>query len=578
MNPTLIKTMCPTMPCSRALLSRFTASFLSIAMAATTISGLATTQVWAEESHQAEPSDAPITSLATLSSLRNITASAAIKTPAIENLPTKTGTPTLFVAAPELPIVDIRLTFDAGSARDSELREGLYGLASLTSQLLDEGTSSQSTDDIAANFERLGAEFSATSYRDMFTVSLRTLSDPAYFNPAVDQLLAILKDAQFPQASIDRILNNAAIGQQQRKESPGAMVGIRFYRELYGKHPYAEPTTGTEASLKKIKPEDIRRFKDTYLVAKNLNIAITGQLSRDQAQQLANRISQSLPAGQKARSLPTPQPLTSAKTIAVPFNSSQSHVMIGQLGITRDNPDIYALTVGNEMLGGDGFSALLMKELREKRGLTYGAYSGFTSMRTTGPFIISYSTRGDQAVESIKVAKQTLQNFLTQPLDQQLLSETKEGLLKSYPLSLSSNESILGYLGMIGFYQLPTSYLADYPKKIEAVTTQEIQAALRKYIQPSNMLTVVVGQPFDSNALNTPIAPATAASQPGESLALPQQQAIGTEPAQPPVTPDTSPTTQPAQPVHPANTLIQPISPSVVPDASTEAISPTGQP
>lgn len=559
-----------TMFCFHTLISRFSASFLSVAMAATTIFPLGMSNAWAEESHQAEPSDAPITSLATLSSLRNIAASGAIaiKTPAIESLSTKTGTPTLFVSAPELPIVDIRLTFDAGSARDSELRDGLYGLASLTSQLLDEGTSTQTTDDIAANFERLGAEFSASSYRDMFTVSLRTLSDPAYFNPAVDQLLTILKDAQFPQASIDRVLNNAAIGQQQRKESPGAVVGIRFYRELYGKHPYAEPTTGTEASLKKITPQDIRNFKDTYLVAKNLNIAITGQLSRDQAQQLANRISQSLPAGQKARPLPAPQPLTTAKTVAVPFNSSQSHVMIGQLGITRDNPDIYALTVGNEMLGGDGFNALLMKELREKRGLTYGAYSGFTSMRTTGPFIMSYSTRGDQAIESIKVAKQTLQNFLSQPLDQQLLSETREGLLKSYPLSLSSNESILGYLGMIGFYGLPSSYLADYPKKIEAVTSQEIQAALRKYIQPSNMLTVVVGQPFDSNALNTPIAPATAASQPGEVSIVPTEaipkdidskESIGTAPAQQPSLQDPQPVSS-ADATQPTDTALPPIS------------------
>lgn len=505
------------------------------------LSVMATT-AQAEETHQAEPSNAPITSLTSLSSLRNITASNTtnradsqpLKTPIIEKITTKAGTPTLFVAAPELPIIDIRLTFDAGSARDSELRAGLYGLASLTSQLLDEGTSTQSTDDIAASFEKLGAAFSAASYRDMFTVNLRTLSDPAYFNPAVDQLLNILKDAQFPQASIDRIINNAAIGQQQRKESPGSVVGIRFYRELYGKHPYAEPTTGTEASLKKITPQDIRRFKDTYLVANNLNIAITGQLTRQQAEQLANRISQSLPAGQKAQPLPEPAPLAAAKTIAVPFKSTQSHIIIGQLGISRDNQDSYALTVGNEMLGGSGFNALLMKELREKRGLTYGAYSGFTSMRTKGPFSISYSTRGDQAVESIRVAKQTLQNFLNTPLDQQLLEETREGLLKGYPLSLSSNESILGYLGMIGFYNLPTTYLADYPKKIEAVSSSQIQQALRQYIKPEQMLTVVVGQPFDSAALNVPIAPATPASQPVPAISptsLPEASTTPTSPA-----------------------------------------------
>ncbi len=509
-------------------LSRFTVSALVVALSST----VAISPTWADENHQVEPSDAPITSLSSLSSLSSVVNSTTLKTPDIQSFQTKTGTPTLFVAAPELPIIDIRLTFDAGSARDGELRPGLYGLASLTSQLLDEGTSTQTTSDIAKSFEQLGAAFSAASYRDMFTVNLRVLSDPAYFNPAIDQLLAILKDAQFPQDSINRVLNNAAIGQQQRKESPAAVVGIRFFRELYGNHPYAEPVTGTENSLKKITPQDIRHFKDTYLVANNLNIAITGQLNQQQAKQLANRISQSLPAGNKAKSLPAPTELSSAKTVAVPFNATQSHVMIGQIGINRENPDHYALAVGNEMLGGSGFNALLMKELREKRGLTYGAYSGFTPMRAKGPFIISYSTRGDQAVESIKIAKQTLNNFISQPLDQQLLSETKEGLLNGYPLSLSSNESVLAYLGMIGFYNLPTTYLADYPKQIAAVTSQDIQQAMRKYIHPEQMLTVVVGQSFDSNALNTTIAPITSVSQPSVNI-MPSGTSITTEAPQP---------------------------------------------
>lgn len=472
-----------------------------------------TTLAESAESHQAEPSNAPISALPYLSSLRNINSN-LVKTPKIESFSTKNGTPVLFVSASELPIVDIKLTFDAGSARDSEIREGLYGLASLTSQLLDEGTSTQSTDDIATNFEQLGAAYSASSYRDMFTVSLRSLSNPAYFNPAVDQLLNILKDAQFPQSSIDRVTQNAAIGQQQRKESPSATVGIRFNRELYGKHPYAEPSTGTESSLKKIKPEDIRQFKDTFLVANNLNIAITGQLSLEQAKALAERITQSLPKGQKAKPLPTPTPLASNKIVPVKFNSSQSHVMIGQVGVTRDNPDLIALTVGNEILGGSGFNALLMKELREKRGLTYGAYSGFTAMRSNGPFVISYSTRSDQTTTSIQVAKQTLKDFLNTPINPDLLAETKEGLLKSYPLSLASNDNINSYLSMMGFYNLPVNYLAEYPKKIETITAEQIHLVMQKYIQPEKMLTVVAGQPFDSNALSQPIAPATAASQP----------------------------------------------------------------
>lgn len=510
-------------------------SLLSILITATASQG------WAAEggeSHQAEPSNAPITALPYLSSLRNIHHDAStLKTPKIQALTTKTGTPALFVAANELPIVDIRLTFDAGSARDSEIRDGLYGLASLTAQLLDEGTSTQSTDDIAATFERLGAEYSATSYRDMFAVNLRVLADPDHLNPAVDQLLAILKDAQFPQDSIDRVLKSAAIGQKQKKESPSAIVGIRFYRELYGKHPYAEPSTGTESSLKKIKPEDIRKFKDTFLVANNLNIAITGQLSPEQAAILAERISQSLPLGQKAKALPDPLTLTASKLVPVKFDSTQSHVMIGQIGVKRNDPDLVALSVGNEMLGGGGFNALLMKELREKRGLTYGAYSGFTAMRSNGPFMISYSTRGDQAVDSIQVAQQTLRDFMTLPIDQNLLDETKEGILNGYPLSLASNESINSYLSMIGFYNLPLTYMSDYPQKVQAVSAQQIHQAMQAHVNPDKMLTVVVGQPFDSKRLSQPIAPVTPASQPDSAVATTATSPDNALPASPPAQP-----------------------------------------
>lgn len=463
------------------------------------------TSAWAAgndaESHQAAPSNAPITALANLTSLKDLKGDAALKTPHVVSFKTSTDTPTLFVAANELPMVDIRLTFDAGSARDNAIRPGLFGLASLTSQLLDEGTSTQDTDDIAATFEKLGANYSASAYRDMFVVNLRVLADAKHFNPAVDELLSILKDAQFPQSSIDRVMNSAAIGQQQRQESPAAIVGIRFYRELYGRHPYAEPTTGTEASLKQITPADIRKFKDTFLVARNLNIAITGQLSTSQAKSLANRITANLPLGQKAAELPDPAPLTASHIVPINFDATQSHVMMGQIGIKRDNPDRYALSVGNEVLGGSGFNALLMKELREKRGLTYGAYSSFTPMHSNGPFAISYSTRSTETATSIQVAQQTLKDFLLNPVDPNLLAETKEGMLNSYPLSLASNENINGYLAAMGFYDFPITYMADYPKLISAVTAEQVHDAMNKYVHPDQMLTVVVGKPFDVTSI-----------------------------------------------------------------------------
>ena len=471
----------------------------------------------ADEDHTAADPTGPITALTQLSSLQGKTIQPVLRTPQVNDFKTASGTRVLFVAAPELPIVDIRLTFDAGSARDVEIGQGLFGLANLTAQLLDEGTSTQTTDQIAEQFETLGAQYSASAYRDMFAVDLRTLSDPKHLEPSVDQLLLLLKDAQFPVSSMQRVLQNAAIGQKQREESPSAISGIRFWRELYGQHPYAEPSSGTQASIKKITQADIQQFKSQFLVAKNLNIAITGQLTLKQAKQLAERITQSLPKGQHARPLPTPAPINQARTVMVPFDSTQTHIIIGQLGINRADPDLPALTVGNEVLGGGDFNARLMKELREKRGMTYGAYSGFSPMRSTGPFTISYSTRSDQAAESIDVARQTVQDYLAQGADPTALAEAQEGILNGYPLSLASNQSINAYLAMMGFYDLPASYLADYPAKIAAVTPQAVRDAFSRHVHPEQMLTVVVGQPMTQSTTSNTLPAATSASQPQQS-------------------------------------------------------------
>jgi zinc protease len=449
-----------------------------------------------------------IQALQYLSSMAQASTQPSLNLPQVESFQTRSGATVLFVAAPELPIVDIRLTFDAGSARDGSIRPQLFGLASLTAQLLDEGTSTQSTDDIAARFEALGVQYSAAAYRDMFTIDLRSLATPQLLDPAIEQLLALLKDAQFPQSSIDRVFQNAAIGQRQREESPSSVANIRFWRELYGTHPYAEPSSGTQASLKQITREDLLAFKSKFLVARNLNIAITGRLTLKQAKQLAEQLTKALPKGEPAPALPDPLPTTQARLVHVPFGSSQTHVMIGQLGVKRDNPDLPTLSVGNEILGGGDFNALLMKELREKRGLTYGAYSGFSAMRSRGPFSISYSTRADQARQSIDVAKQTLAQFLQQGVSDAVVQEAKEGILNSYPLSLSSNQNINGFLAMMGFYRLPTTYLADYPKQIEQVNAAAIQRAFMQYVQPDTLLTVVVGQPLESDT-SIPTTPAT---------------------------------------------------------------------
>ncbi|MCB1673563.1 MAG: insulinase family protein, partial [Pseudomonadales bacterium] len=204
-----------------------------------------------------------------LTSLDKLQSYAAVKkapTPrrniAIQHWLTSNGANVLFVAAPDLPMLDVRVVFNAGSARDGDK----FGLASLVSQMLDEGTSTRNTDQIANTFESLGASFNVGAYRDMFVADLRVLSDNNYLEPALDVFSDVLAHPIFPQNSFNRIFDGAQMGQQQRQQSPAAQAAILFYQQLYGSHPYAHPSNGTAESLKTISTDDLKTFHQRYFV------------------------------------------------------------------------------------------------------------------------------------------------------------------------------------------------------------------------------------------------------------------------------------------------------------------------
>ena len=433
----------------------------------------------------------PLTSIDKLQSFNTVknapTPRRSIK---IDNWQTSNGAKVLFVAAPELPMVDVRVVFNAGSARDGDK----FGLASLVSRMLDEGTPTRSTDDISAAFENLGASFSASAYRDMFVVDLRVLSQEEFLQPALDIFSDVIAHPVFPEEPFKRIFDGAQVGQQQRQQSPSAQASILFYQNLYGSHPYAHPSHGTPETLKKITTNDLKAFHQQYFVAKNATIAIVGNLNKEQALALSEKISQPLASGEAAASLPSVKPLDKPVHKHLAFPSQQTHIMMGEANLRRDNPDYEALYVGNEILGGGGFGSILMEELREKRGLTYGVYSGLSPMQVEGPFIINLSTRNEQTAQALELLRKNLREFIQKGINEQQLKQAKDNILGSFPLSTSSNSNILAYLASMGFYNQPLDYLDSFNDRINKVTAKDVQKAFQRYIHPDKMLTVTVGQ------------------------------------------------------------------------------------
>ncbi|MGE8539297.1 MAG: M16 family metallopeptidase, partial [Acinetobacter sp.] len=285
------------------------------------------------------------------------------------------------------------------------------------------------------------------------------------------------------------------------QENPSRLMDIRFYRTLYGQHPYAEPISGTQGSTKKINAGLLKQFRDQFLVAQNMNIAITGKLSPKQALELSERIAGNLPQGQKAAALPQPEIKSGFEVVHLPYNSSQAHVTFGHIGPSRFTQDKLALEVANRMFGGSGFNAVLMQELRVKRGFSYGAYSTLSFSQAPGVFSFKYSTRQDQLLDSIQVAHQALINFVSQPINPQHLEETKAGMLRAFPNNYSSNATINAQLGTMGFYSEQTDYLSGYPQRLAKITVNDVQNAVRRHLHPDRLTLVVVSKELDQDAL-----------------------------------------------------------------------------
>lgn len=409
--------------------------------------------------------------------------------PKIEHWQTSNGGSVYFVAAPELAMVDVEIVFDAGSARDGELS----GSALLTNAMLNEGAAGLNTNEIAAEFENVGAQFSNSSERDMSVLSMRSLTADFALKPALSVFHKVLTQPDFPVTSFERMQKQMLIGLQAEKQSPAAIASRAFYTNLYGKHPYADMPSGDESSVQKLNIATLKAFYQQYYVAKNATVVLVGALSKQQAKDISEQLLADLPAGQKAAPVAHVNELTSAKKVVINHPSSQTHIVMGQPGISRHDADYFALYVGNHILGGSGLVSQLSNEIREKRGLSYSVYSYFRPMRESGPYQFGLQTRNDQTKEALDVMQKTLNDFIDKGPTEAELTAAKQNITGGFALRVDSNSKIADYTAMIGFYDLPLDYLDTFNASVNAITIQQIKDAFTRRVHPDKMVTILVG-------------------------------------------------------------------------------------
>ncbi|MDH5444321.1 MAG: insulinase family protein [Gammaproteobacteria bacterium] len=412
----------------------------------------------------------------------------------IKSWQTSKGSKVVFVEAKELPMLDVQVVFDAGSARDGQLS----GLASFTHTMLDNGAGEWTTDQIAERNDSIGASIGGSSERDMAVVSLRCLTDEKIQKKALATLQAVLQSPHFPEKEIERERKQLLIGLKNEQQSPSEIVSKLFYKNLYGKHPYGTPVSGDMQSAKQLSREAMLKFYQQYYVASNAVVAIVGDVSEERARQIAEQLTGGLEKGSKAKRVSMVKGLSKASTITHQHPSTQTHIMVGQPGMMRGDVDYFALYVGNHILGGSGFGSRIVDEVREKRGLAYSSYSYFIPMRDKGPFLMGLQTQNTQADEALKVLRETLTRFIDEGPTAAELDHSIKNITGGFPLRIDSNRDIVGYLGMLGFYDLPLDYLQTFNDNIQQVTRERIKQAFKSRIQPDRMLTVMVGK-LDTN-------------------------------------------------------------------------------
>ena len=408
--------------------------------------------------------------------------------PNVESWQTSGGAKVMYVHAPDLPMVDVRVVFDAGSARDAELP----GLSSFVNGMLNQGAGDWDADSLALRLEERGIELGSGSLRDMAWVSVRSLTESEVLDAALETAREVIANPRFDAGAIERVRQQMQIGLRHSLQSPGTVAQRRFFRTLYADHPYAHSPSGEEDSLARISRGDLVRFHERYYVAANAVVAIVGAVDRAQAERIAEQLTTAMPTGQHAPPLPPP-PAVSGGELRESFPSSQTHIYVGQSGMARHDPDYFALYVGNHVLGGGSLVSTLGEEVRNKRGLSYSVYSYFSPMRVEGPFLMVAQTKNDQADEALKVMRDTLARFVSEGPSEEELEAAKQNLIGGFPLRIASNGKIVEYLAMMGFYNYPLDYLETLTDKLAAVNVEQVRDAFSRRVSGQAGIAVIVG-------------------------------------------------------------------------------------
>lgn len=388
-----------------------------------------------------------------------------------------------------LPIVEVHALIKTGSAQDPPDKAGL---ANMVASLLDEGTTTLSSKQLAEQIDFVGGALEVKSSEDFTTASARVLKKD--IDLGFTLLADILQHPAFQKAEFERIRSQILGEMASDNDDPGHVAMKAFNQMVFQGHPYRWPLYGTEESLNKLNLADVVNFYAKEYTPGQTILTVVGDVTSEQVTELVHtHFGPWKKAPSPARVRKKSSRVDRKAVQLIEKDLTQSNVILGHGGISRTNPDFYAITVMNHILGAGGFSARLMDSIRDRQGLVYGIMSHFDARLMPGSFWVNFQTRAEATNQAIKSVLEEIKNIRENPVSDQELSEAKSFLMGSFPLRVDSTAKLAHVLAQVEFYGLGFDYFSQYPKWIEQVTKEDVQRVAKQYLDPQHYALVVVG-------------------------------------------------------------------------------------
>ena len=423
-----------------------------------------------------------------------------LRLPTIHEHRLSNGVPVWIVEMHEVPVAQVSLLVEVGSAADPQDR---FGLASLTAAMLDEGAGSRSALELADAVDFLGASLGTRSTFDATAIELGV--PVARLAEALPLMADVALRPAFPEEELARLKRERLTALLQARDNPSAVANEGYSRVLYGvKHRYGTGEIGAPAALGALTAADVRAFYDARYRADAASLVVVGDVTSTAVMPLLESAFGSWSSSGAAPPLPSlppaAQPSSRRVVIVDKPGAPQSQIRIGWIGVARSTPDYFPLAVMNTVLGGS-FTSRLNQNLREKHGYAYGAGSGFAMRRSAGPFVASAGVQTDKTAEALAEFFKEL-NGILEPVGAEELDKARNFLALGLPADFERTEDVTARLQEMIVYDLAKDYFSRYIERLRAVTAEDVHRVARQHLRPDRFAVVVVG---DRKTIEAPI-------------------------------------------------------------------------